>query len=272
MYSSLDKIDIIYKDKEGTIFAEQTDHRTKKEINNEIEYSIVFGIARAQIAKMIMTQTYKDAVWKVAFSYKEMPPQKIIDILSSLGAEFHIDNAKKGPAKTKKGIDVDEELDAAMDNVGKQFAEQHKLKICLEDTKKADDLVLAMDLSPEKNETDFWETVIGFAAFAGLVLKKEIKAEWKVEREITAAPPFVFFIGGNEAMKKEGLSDIRVYPAGKVMKLINNGAGDSVRALLWSLIIRIRGIKTEDTVITINPTEAKKEGLADKFIQRFLKR
>lgn len=256
MYSSLGSVDIVYKQKDGTIVACQTDHRSAAEIQKEADYSVVFAIVRAETARRVLDTEYPKEKRRVEFSYEKKPPQKIIDLVASLGAESCVN--LHTVLKPKGGRDIEKTLNAAMDSIGKKFAKDNSFEISVGGAQKADKLVLMLKPNAETDIIGYWKIVIGFAAFAALVLKKEMNGNWGIEHGIPMAVPLKFTIRDDTKKENKEFTNARIFLVAKVTKLIENGEEDSVAALLEHLIHKVHGTEGRQIVLSLKKEENEK--------------
>jgi hypothetical protein len=220
MYSSLHKVDIVVKEKDGSgkLFV-QTDHRSVEEVAAEVEVSVLFALARTIVPKRM-----SDAAGvKVRYACLGGLHPAIAEVLLATGAEPDGMEGVAKPSldgvKRRATADLADEAFAAL---GQKLLARHALS--------ADEAGLAafeatIDEAPsqEQDEIAYWTTVAELAAVTGEVLRAKCGGRWIDDPKDFADIPFLFQPARNEGM---------VNPVGKAMKFLMHGAAESPQQLL----------------------------------------
>ena len=106
MYSSLDKMDIVAKDRDGRELAFQTDHREAHEIEEEPEISVLFALTRVIGPRQAMA-SQGTPLGGVVYSVQHEPPAFLVEALASVGAVLEITG---GARRTLAPVEVTPEV------------------------------------------------------------------------------------------------------------------------------------------------------------------
>ena len=83
MFSSLDRIDIVLRGKDGRDEYVQTDHRAAEEIEEERELSAVFALTRVLNAKRNVAEGLPEPV--VQYVMQHRPPDFLVPVIQAAG-------------------------------------------------------------------------------------------------------------------------------------------------------------------------------------------
>lgn len=225
MYSSLDRVDIVARTKDGARLYIQTDHRTSAEIEQERDLSVVFLIARLINAiRMAKAESNK---YQIIYSCQYNPPEFFQQIIASTGAILKTKDENELPFKGTL-CDVEYILNGALYAIAIQRAQFLKENFTINAMHKYEKMVSTMKIDPEEDEVVYWTTVIQIGAFAGEILRRTLGGKWTFDDEMGPLP-FVFDCRG-----------AKVNFMGKATKFLEMGEEDSIAYLLLVALKKFR--------------------------------
>ena len=183
MYSSLERVDIVLKDDNGTTVHAQTDHRSAEQVAAAPEISILFAIARVLNARRNAPRRLR-----VAYFARCEPPAFLKQVLAALGAELFVDQQHR--ALNGRPAPVDPLLNEQLAALAERTRIAHGLG---DDFASVERFARSVGATPppEEDEAAHWTRIFELAASAGRVLARGSSARWRIE-EKKELVPFVF--------------------------------------------------------------------------------
>lgn len=217
VFSSLDRVDIVYTDLEGRGHWLQSDHRSPDAIAAEGELSLLFALIRVLNPRRDFPEDEPEPV--LEYRCQHLPPDFMRAAIASAGAELVVDevvpyDAEAPDAETLADLGfvalatrILAERDLPCDITSLELLEREQPQ-----------------LTREADEIGYWRAVVSLAAVAGEVLRAEAGGRWALHPS-AGTLPFVFLLGPES-------SPIVVNPLGKAIKRLENGDDDSLAALV----------------------------------------
>jgi hypothetical protein len=236
MYSSLHKIDIVAEEASRKIFV-QTDHRDRSEVDQEVEISVIFALART-IAPRRMKDAGNAVVRYVALG--ELHPA-IARVLVATGAELEEHGAKHGLAGIER-VEPAQLADEAFGTLGQRLLAEAKLGA---DEQGLIAFAESLQGAPalEEDEIGYWTSVVQLAAVTGEVIRAKHGGGWIQDDDFSDEIPFVFRPAGDTGM---------VNPVGKSIKFLEHGTAEGPHHLLRAL--EDRGTPDGPMMFSIRPS------------------
>jgi hypothetical protein len=221
MFSSLDRVDIITEDKAtGRKSYLQTDHRSAREIQQQEEVSVLFGLTRIMNARELGEIQGVD---RVLYVCAELPPDPVQRAVAAAGGWFQLEDMREvryeGPLSEPAEL-----ADDAFRRLARRVLDARNEKL-EERALVALEQELLNSPGPEEDETGHWTRVVELAAVAGELLRAQAGGRW-IEARGLATIPFVFHLGDG------GEGSPRINAAGRAERFLKNGARDSLVHLL----------------------------------------
>jgi len=218
VFSSLDRVDIVYTDLEGRSHWLQSDHRSPEAIEAEAELSLLFALIRV----LNPARDFPDDEPEPVLEYRcqHLPPAFLRAAVASGGAQLVVDEV----------IPYDEEApdpevlaDLGFAALAARVLAEWGLACDLSSLQQIEQQ--QPRLAREDDEIAYWRDVVTLAAIAAEVLRAQAGGRWALHPS-AGTLPFVFLLGPES-------SPIVVNPLGKAIKLLDNGAeSDSLSALV----------------------------------------
>ncbi len=217
VFSSLDRVDIIYTDLEGRSHWLQSDHRSPEAIEAEAELSLLFALIRVLNPPRDFPEDEPEPV--LEYRCQHLPPAFLRAAIAGGGAQLVVDDvvpyddeppdpevlADLGFAALAARVLAEQGL--VCDLASLQQLERQQPQITRED-----------------DEIGYWRAVLSLAAVAGELLRAEAGGRWALHPS-TGTLPFNYLLGPES-------SPIVVNPLGKAIKLLENGLEDSLSDLV----------------------------------------
>ncbi len=188
MFSSLDRVDLVYTDPDGRTRWLQSDHRRPAETEAEAELSLIFALIRLLDPRRDFPPDADPPV--LEYRCQHMPPTFLRVAIASAGAELFVD----GPVPFE-GLAPDPEglarlaFAALADRVTRAAGLTCDLTGL---TRLAHD---QPTLAPDTDEVSYWRAVVQLAAFTGEVLRTHAGGHWTLGLGDDAGVfPFVFTV------------------------------------------------------------------------------
>ncbi|HET9992603.1 MAG TPA: hypothetical protein VFQ65_28915, partial [Kofleriaceae bacterium] len=220
MYCSIDKIDLAAK-VDGKPIAVQTDLRTREEILDAPELSILFAMARIVNARaQLADDGHRDAA--VHYVVADEPPAMLREALAAAGGTIE-------RADRKLRLEVLEggsahAVGALADRTFKDLAKRAAARVGVRDLAMA--LRMLEDQTyanpPERDdEIAYWTRVLELAALAGELLRTKYAGRW-VQSD-RALVPFGFQLTAAETV---------MFPTNRAQRVVEDGRAESLFQLL----------------------------------------
>ena len=226
VFSSLDQVDIVARDKSNRLILVQSDHRSSQEIEKDVELSAVFALARVLNAFRVAKSKGEKATIIYDFN-TEAPPDFLSQAIVSAGGSITLKS--KSFRYRGKTVDTDKIFDKMMAGLANKVVKRERKQFLLDSLKDYERSVENKKFSKESDEVKYWTMVIELAAFAGEVLRKETGGGWIVDDREFFTLPFAFHC---KAKDYDGLVNF----IGKAIKFLNNPEGDSLAYLVENTI------------------------------------
>ena len=217
VFSSLDRVDIIYTDLEGRSHWLQSDHRSPEAIEAEAELSLLFALIRVLNPQRDFPEDEPEPV--LEYRCQHLPPTFLQAAIAGGGAQLIVDEV----------VQYDEELpdpevlaDLGFAALAARVLAEQGLACDLASLQQLERQ--QPPITREGDEIGYWRAVLSLAAVAGELLRAEAGGRWALHAS-TGALPFKFLLGPES-------SPIVVNPLGKAIKLLENGAEDSLYDLV----------------------------------------
>lgn len=209
MFSSLDRVDIVYTDPDGRTRWLQSDHRRPAEIEAEAELSLLFALIRVLNPRRDFPAGDDEPV--LEYRCQHRPPAFIAAAVAGAGAELVVD----GPVPyLDDAPDAETLADLGFAALAARVTTEHDVGCDL-------DGLRALEQRPrvtlESDEIGHWRAVLGLAAVAGEVLRARSGGRWALH-PAAGALPFVFLLGPAAA-------PIVVDPLGAAIRWTEGGEG-----------------------------------------------
>jgi hypothetical protein len=258
MYSSLDKIDIPTQSKNGAIIFHQTDHRSKKEIEEDRDMSIIFALVRVLNPKRMAKMDKKKV--EIHYDCPGKVPEFLHQAVASAGGKLFEDHKEivyKGTI-----VNVEELMNKTLTRIGQETAKKENLDFSIESMKMYERKLAKMKLNVENDEIMYWENVIRTGAFAGEILKNYTGGRWVKDKQGYCQIPIIF-----EVKTKDGVGSPNFMS--KTTKFIENGSEDSIAYMLQTLF-KMCNKKETSTIKTKDETPEieEKKGFFSRLFNR----
>jgi hypothetical protein len=230
MYSSLEKIDIVTRGKDGREILVQTDHRGADEVGGDQDVSVLFALTR-----ILQPQMSKPGALVRYVAVGPLHPV-LAKVIAACGAEAESELQPVDLSKVAR-VAPDDLADQAFASLGKQVLARHGLPAT-----EAGLVALEKKIEPESKDVDeeegeglipYWTQVAEIAAAAGEVMRAKHGGRW------VAAPhggyatiPFMFQTQGDN-----GLTNV----VGKTEKFLAHGEGQAPHHLFRAVEDRHAG-------------------------------
>lgn len=221
MYSSLDRIDIVLKAKEGRKEYVQTDHRTAEEIEEEPELSTLFALVRVLNPKRMREEGELEPI--VTYATQHTPPDFLRRAVRAAGGRLAVGKEARPVEDGGEVPLVEEVIQSAFAGLAQRVAAEHGVALTVAGLETIEPVLAAQAGDPEDDEIAYWSAVMQLGSFAGEVMRASNGGRWQVADGGTI--PFALATGfqGSEAT---------VNPLGKAIKRFANGEEDSVANLV----------------------------------------
>jgi len=218
VFSSLDRVDIVYTDLEGRSHWLQSDHRSPEAIAAEAELSLLFALIRVLNPQRDFPEDEPEPV--LEYRCQHLPPDFMRAAIASAGAQLVVDEVVP---YDEEAPDAETLTDLGFVALAARVLAEHELACDLSGLQQLERE--QPQLTREDDEITYWRAVVSLAAVAGEVLRAEAGGHWALHPS-AGTLPFVFLLGPES-------SPIVVNPLGKAIKLLENGAeSDSLAALV----------------------------------------
>ncbi|MFC1610137.1 hypothetical protein ACFL6C_04215 [Myxococcota bacterium] len=219
MYSSLDRIDIVAEQPDGTQFSVQTDHRSAEEIESEPDLSIIFTLIRI-LNPLRMGEM---AVGGVDYIFQAPPPDFLQQAVASAGAVLKVD--KQPVPYTGPELEVTVLANQSLAALANDVAKERGLPFTEEGLAELEAEIAEDIPDQEEDEVGYWTTVIQLGAFCGEVIRAAVGGSWIVPEMAMSSLPFVFqaTVRGDES---------KINPLGKAIKFLDDPESDSLTGLV----------------------------------------
>ena len=219
MYCSIDKIDLAAK-VDGKPIAVQTDLRTRAEIGDEPELSVLFAMARIVNARaQLADEGHRGAA--VHYVVADDPPAVLREALVAAGGVI-----ERGDRRLKLeplGPGSAQAVGALADRTFTQLARRTAARVGVRDLAMA--LRMLEDQTyanpPDRDdEITYWSRVLELSALAGELLRAKYAGKWiQTDRALV---PFGFQLGDHAVM----------FPTNRAQRVVEDGESESLFKLL----------------------------------------
>lgn len=217
VFSSLDRVDIVYTDLEGRDHWLQSDHRSPEAIEAEAELSLVFALIRVLNPPRDFPEDEPEPV--LEYRCQHRPPDFMRAAIASAGAQLVVDEAVP---YEDEAPDAETLADLGFAALAARVLAEHELPCELASLERLERE--QPELRREADEIGYWRAVVSLAAVAGEVLRAEAGGRWSLHPS-AGTLPFVFLLGPESA-------PVVVNPLGKAIKRLENGPEDSLASLV----------------------------------------
>jgi hypothetical protein len=221
MFSSLDRIDIVLKEKAGRKQYVQTDHRTAEEIEQEPELSVLFALVRILNPKRMAEEGEPEPV--VLYSAMNPPPEFLRRAIRAAGGLLTIGRSTDPEPEEGVAPPLEEVIASAFANLARAVATEHGVELTLEGLEAVESALAESAGDPDDDEIAYWSAVMKLGSFGGELIRTTNGGRWEVVD--SGSLPFALStrFRGEEAT---------VNPLGKAIKRFANGEEDSLVALV----------------------------------------
>ncbi len=213
MFSSLDRVDIIYTDLEGRAHWLQSDHRSPEAIESEAELSLLFALIRVLNPQRDFPEDEPEPV--LEYRCQHRPPDFMRAAIAGAGAHLVVDEVVP---YDEEAPDPEVLADLGFAALAARVLGEHGLACDLAALQQLEQQ--QPKLVREDDEIAYWRAVVSLAAVAGELLRGQAGGRWALHTS-TGALPFKFLLGPES-------SPVVVNPLGKAIKLLEHGAEDSL--------------------------------------------
>jgi hypothetical protein len=227
VFCSIDKIDLAAK-VDGKPIAVQTDHRSREEILDASELSILFAMARIVNARaQLADDGHPDAA--VHYVVAGEPPSALREALAAVGATLSFGLTpyeKRGEDARLEPLEGGSAHAVGLiaDRTFKELARRAAAKVGVRDLAMAlrmlEDQTYA-DPPSRDDELGYWTRVLELSALAGELLRAKYSGRW-VQSD-RALVPFGFQLTG---------SDTVMFPTNRAQRVVEDGRAESLFLLL----------------------------------------
>ncbi len=205
MFSSLDRVDLVYAGPDGRVRWLQSDHRRPAQIEAEAELSLLFAVIRLSDPRRDFPSECEPPV--LEYRCQHMPPEFLRAAIAGAGAELVVDapvphdgiapdpESLARLAFTALAARVARERGVPCDLAGLARLEREQPTLT-HDAEPPDD-----DGAHAHDEVTYWRAVVQLAAFAGEVLRTTLGGAWHLDLgEQAGVLPFVFIVAEEPAI------------------------------------------------------------------------
>lgn len=218
VFSSLDRVDIVYTDPEGRSRWLQSDHRRPEAIAAEAELSLLFALIRVLNPPRDFPTGEPEPV--LEYRCQHLPPAFLRAAIAGAGAQLVTDEPVP---YTEEPPDPEALADLGFAALAARVLAERGLPCDLGGLQQLEQQQPRIDR--EADEVGHWRAVVSLAAVAGEVLRAQGGGRWALHPS-AGTLPFVYLLGPET-------SPIVVNPLGRAIKLLENGAdADSLAALV----------------------------------------
>ena len=191
MYTSLDRIDIVTKNKEtGREGYVLTDHREPAEISAERELSILYALTRVTAAKVMGA---REGGADVTYVCAAAPPDFLREAVASAGASLTVGVQASTPPHPTRA--VGELADAAFRGLARRVAEREGVAVDAALLQRLEDATLHSPPQKDEDEPAFWARTLELAAVCGELLRTKTGGQWTESTDMNGLFPFAFTAG-----------------------------------------------------------------------------
>lgn len=191
MYASLDKIDIVTKQKDtGRASYLLTDHRTPAEIDAEPELSVLFALTRACAARAMGE---REGGADVVYVSRKAPPEYLREAVVAAGGSVSVDVGHALPPVPARA--VAEIADSAFAGLARRVAARERLALELPLLTRLEDATLHSPPRQEEDEGGYWTRTLELAAVCGELLRLKTAGRWSEVKDLGGLFPFAFEAG-----------------------------------------------------------------------------
>lgn len=218
MYCTLDAIDLVTADRGGGATAVLTDHRTRAEIDGELDMAIVFALSRALRARAFLTAEGR-AVTAVVYVAADEPPPALRDALAAADVALEV---RPGPRRSlgPAGATVDAIADRSFGAIAAAVARRTGLTDPAAVLRVLEAETLADRPDREADEAGYWTRVVELMAATVAVLRTKHAGTWIATDH--SVVPFGFALG----------PDHHVLPVNRAMRFLVDGEASSMFDLI----------------------------------------
>ena len=221
MYASLDRADIeLEPDEDGRQRFVQTDHRSAKEIEQEPELSVLFGLIRVLNPKRLVEEGSLEPV--VTYNAMEPPPDFLDHAIHAAGGELTIGDAMQPVSAEGEPPQLEELAEPAFTNLARNVAAEFGTSMTLEGLATAEKALVEVAGDPEEDEIAYWSAVVKLGSLGGEVIRASNGGHWMTVESGTL--PFAL-------MTRFRGEEVKVNPLGKAIKCLADPEGESVANL-----------------------------------------
>ena len=230
MFCSIDKIDLAAK-VDGKPIAVQTDHRSRDEILDAPELSVLFAMARIVNARaQLADDGHRDAA--VHYVVAEEPPQMLREALAAAGGTLSIGETpyeRRGEHARLEQLAGGSPHAVGMlaDRTFEELARRAAARVGVRDLAMAlrmlEDQTYA-DPPARDDELAYWTRVLELSALAGELLRTKYAGRWvQSDRSLV---PFGFQLTATETL---------MFPTNRVQRVVEDGRAESLFLLLIAI-------------------------------------
>jgi len=191
VYTSLDRIDIVTKNKEtGREGYVLTDHREPAEISAERELSILYALTRVTAAKVMGA---REGGADVTYVCAAAPPDFLREAVASAGASLTVGVQASTPPHPTRA--VGELADAAFRGLARRVAEREGVAVDAALLQRLEDATLHSPPQKDEDEPAFWARTLELAAVCGELLRTKTGGQWTESTDMNGLFPFAFTAG-----------------------------------------------------------------------------
>jgi hypothetical protein len=233
MFSSLDRIDIVLKGKDGRREYVQTDHRTAEEIEQEPELSVLFALVRVLNPKRMQEEESPDPKLApmeptVIYSTQHQPPDFLWQAIRAAGGQLTVGRDSQ-PLPVGEPPVLQEVMQSAFAGLARRVADEHHVELTLAGLEAIEPGLAESAGDPEQDEIAYWSAVMKLGSFAGEVIRTSNGGHWEVSSSGSLPFSLSTTFRGSRAT---------VNPLGKAIKRFANGEEDSVAFLVQTVCSR----------------------------------
>jgi hypothetical protein len=191
LYTSLDRIDIVTKQKEtGRAGYLLTDHRTPAEVEAEPELSVLFALTRVTAA---LAMGAREGGADVSYVCHQAPPDFLCEAVASAGGSVTIDAGTQAPARASRPIgDI---ADEAFRGLARRVAGRDGGSLDQALLTRLEDETLQARPKQEDDEPSYWGRTLELAAVCGELLRAKTGGRWSQAADSEGLFPFAFTAG-----------------------------------------------------------------------------
>lgn len=197
MFSSLDRVDLVYTGPDGRTRWLQSDHRRPAEVEAEAELSLIFALIRLLDPRRDFPPDGEAPV--LEYRCQHMPPTFLRVAIASAGAELFVDAPVPfdGVAPDPEGL-----ARLALAALADRVARAGGVTCDLAGLAGLAQLQREQPtLAPDADEVSHWRAVVQLAAFTGEVLRTHAGGHWTLSVGANAGVfPFMFAVHEHAAL------------------------------------------------------------------------